>query len=82
LFLNITMDFFNSNRFITILMLVLVVSVLSSCAKPVLEQQGPKQPTTLETIGKLDAIANVLGCMFDPAPCQKKAKEQKKLHED
>ena len=64
------MDFFNSNKFITILMLVLVFSVLSSCAKPVLEQQGPKQPTTLETIGKLDAISKVLGCMFDPAPCQ------------
>ena len=39
----------------------------------------PKQPTTLETIGKLDAIANVLGCMFDPTPCQERKKEEKDL---
>ena len=45
--------------------------------KPKLETQGPKQPTTIDTIGKLDAIANVLGCMFDPAPCQEKNKENK-----
>jgi hypothetical protein len=31
----------------------------------------------METIGKLDAIGYVLGCMFDPAPCQKKAEENK-----
>ena len=50
---------------------------MSGCAKPQVVHDQPKQPTTLETIGKLDAIANVLGCMFDPAPCQKKAQEQK-----
>ena len=33
----------------------------------------------LETIGKLDAIVTVLGCMFDPAPCQEKSKEQKDI---
>ena len=47
------------------------------CAKPQVMHDQPKQPTTLETIGKLDAIANVLGCMFDPTPCQEKSKEDK-----
>ena len=50
---------------------------MNGCAKPQVAHDQPKQPTTLDTIGKLDAIANVLGCMFDPTPCQKKAKEQK-----
>ena len=44
-------------------------------SKKVLETMVSKQPTTLETIGKLDAIATVLGCMFDPTPCREKAKQ-------
>jgi hypothetical protein len=71
------MEYFNSNKFIALLVIVIVFAGLSGCAKPKLETQGPKQPTTIDTIGKLDAIANVLGCMFDPAPCQEKAKENK-----
>ena len=34
-----------------------------------------KVPTELETIGKLEAIGTVLGCMFDPAPCEEKKKQ-------
>ena len=34
-----------------------------------------KAPTTIETIQQLDAIVNVLGCMFDPKPCQKASKK-------
>ena len=71
------MEYFNSNKFIALLVIVIVFAGLSGCANPKLETQGPKQPTTIDTIGKLDAIANVLGCMFDPAPCQEKAKENK-----
>ena len=66
---------------ITVLVLILVGAGMSGCAKPQVVHDHPKQPTTLETIGKLDAIANVLGCMFDPAPYKKKAQEQKP-HED
>tara|TARA_B100001057_G_scaffold121388_1_gene120128 strand:+ start:613 stop:828 length:216 start_codon:yes stop_codon:yes gene_type:complete len=59
-----------------IVFLVLILIGLSGCANKYITADHPKQPTTLETIGKLDAIANVLGCMFDPAPCQKKSKEE------
>ncbi len=70
------MEFLNSKKFITILFILLLCTGLSNCAKPkVLETMGSKQPTTLETIGKLDAIATVLGCMFDPTPCREKAKQ-------
>ena len=57
---------------IVILVLMLVGAGMSGCAKPQVAHDKPKQPTTIDTIGKLDAIANVLGCMFDPTPCQKK----------
>jgi len=59
-----------------IIFLLLILIGLSGCAKKHIEADHPKQPTTLDTIGRLDAIANVLGCMFDPAPCQKKSKEE------
>ena len=62
-----------------IIFLLLILIGMSGCAKKHISADHPKQPTTLETIGKLDAIANVLGCMFDPAPCQKKSKEQKDI---
>ena len=70
------MEFLNSKKFIAILFVLLLCAGLSSCAKPkVLETMVSKQPNTLETIGKLDAIATVLGCMFDPTPCREKAKQ-------
>ena len=58
------------------MVVILIVGGLSGCAKKHVEMDHPKQPTTLETIGKLDAIAEVLGCMFDPTPCQKKSEEE------
>tara|TARA_B100000575_G_scaffold264058_1_gene239621 strand:+ start:855 stop:1094 length:240 start_codon:yes stop_codon:yes gene_type:complete len=73
------MEFFNSKKFILLIVVILVVGGLTGCAKKHVEMDHPKQPTTLETIGKLDAIANVLGCMFDPTPCQKKSEEQKNV---
>ncbi len=66
-------------KIIISLVLILIGLGLAGCAKPQVEHDHPKQPTTIETIGKLDAIVNVLGCMFDPAPCQKKSKEQKDI---
>jgi hypothetical protein len=29
----------------------------------------------METIGQLEAIGTVLGCLFDPTPCQKASKK-------
>ena len=70
------MEFFNSKKFILLIVVILIVGGLSGCAKKHVEMDHPKQPTTLETIGKLDAIGYVLGCMFDPTPCQKKSEEE------
>ena len=59
-------------KIILLLILILIGIGLSGCVKPQVKHDQPKQPTTIETIGKLDAIVDVLGCMFDPGPCQKK----------
>jgi len=69
---------------ILILVLILFVAGLSGCAKPKIENQGPKQPTTLETIGKMKGIATVLGCMFAPASeeCVKLREERPTAKED
>ena len=55
-----------------------------SFAKPKIENQGPKQPTTLETVGKMKGIVSVLGCMFAPASdeCKKLQSDQPSYKED
>lgn len=66
------MEYFNSKKFIMILVILLVCAALSGCAKPKqIETQGPKQPSTLESIGRMDEIAIALGCMFNPSACEK-----------
>ncbi len=60
------MDFFNERTFIAILIVIMVALALASCAPKTLPDQGPKQPTVLETISKADTIGRVLGCMFAP----------------
>ena len=52
------------------------------CAKPKVNADQKKH-TTIDTIGKLDSIANILGCMFgssDPI-CDKKNSTQDKSEE-
>ena len=75
------MEFFNSKKFIAILLVVLFVSVLSGCAKKPLVKQEPKQPTTLESVAKMKSIGAMIGCVFAPTEpeCQKLRK--KKAHE-
>ena len=68
------MNFLNRNKFILFLTVVLICAGLSGCAKPKIDTERPQ--TMLDTVGKLEAIGLVLGCMFDPTPCQEKAKEQ------
>ena len=55
------------------LVMILVLLMLSGCAKPRVENQVPRTPTTLETVAKMKGIASVLGCMFAPGneECQK-----------
>ena len=67
-------------RYLIVILLLILIG-LSGCVskqKPI-ETKEPKVQTTLETIGKLNAIGNVLGCLFDPTPCQK---ANKKLNEE
>ena len=55
-------------KIIKLLTLILIGIGASGCAKPKVNTV----PTEMDTIGNLDAISNVLGCMFDPATCQDK----------
>ena len=68
-------QFLNSKKFILLCILFLIFLSVFGCAKPKVNTEQSKPHTTIDTIGKLDAIATVLGRMFDPKPCQEKAKE-------
>ena len=59
------------------LCMILVLLMLAGCAKPRVDNQGPRTPTTLETVAKMKGIASVLGCMFAPGN-----EECKKLQAD
>ena len=48
------------------LAMILILLMLAGCAKPRVENQVPRAPTTLETVAKMKGIASVLGCMFAP----------------
>ena len=67
-------------RYLIVILLLILIG-LSGCVskQKSIETKEPKAQTTLETIGKLNAIGNVLGCLFDPTPCQK---ANKKLNEE
>lgn len=61
------MEFFNSNKFILIILMVLIVATVIGCVKKPIEAQGPTQGTTIDSIGKMKSIGQVIGCMFAPA---------------
>ena len=69
-------------EWLVIISLVVLLVVLSACAEPRAGTQT-KQPEVPEvpdeqpdsntpTVANMEGIANVLGCMFDPTPCQEK----------
>ena len=64
-------------KIIILLTLILIGIGATSCAKPKVNTV----PTEMDTIGKLDAISTVLGCMFAPSDCQDK-KDLGKTEED
>ena len=66
------------------LVMILVLLMLSGCAKPKVENQGPRIPTTMETVGKMKGIASVLGCMFAPGSeeCEKLQTDRDTVKED
>ena len=57
-------------KIIILLTLILIGIGVSACAKPKLNDDPVDKE--VPTVQKLDGIAFVLGCMFDPAPCQDK----------
>ena len=64
-------------RLVIFFAIAMIISLgVSGCAtKTVLDSATPtevpsvKQPTTAETIGKMPAIVDALGCMFAPHTC-------------
>ena len=63
-------------RYLIVILLLILIG-LSGCVskQKSIESGSPTAHTSLETIGKLDAIGSVLGCLFDPTPCQKANKK-------
>ena len=78
------MKFFDDKTISAFVIILIMGMVLLGCAKPTLQQQGPKQNTTLETISKAGSIGLMLGCIFSPTSdeCQKlrKSKADTKPH--
>jgi hypothetical protein len=65
-------------KIIILLTLILIGIGVFGCAKPNVDtvpEDSPivsNTPVDTPTVSNLEAIANVLGCMFDPTPCQAK----------
>ncbi len=75
------MDFkFNTfEKWVVIFAIVMIISGgVNGCAKKPIEKTIPddsiqkqeKEPTTVDTIGKIPGIVDALGCMFAPATCK------------
>ena len=72
------MNYLITKKFAMLLVLVLVATALSGCGtKTIKVKDEQRQPTTLETIGRLEGIANALGCMFG-ADCSNLSKPNEK----
>jgi|TARA_R110000868_G_scaffold288488_2_gene548771 hypothetical protein len=57
-------------KIIILLTLILIGIGVTNCAKPKVNNDPVDKE--VPTVQNLEAIANVLGCMFDPTPCQEK----------
>ena len=76
------MEIFNSKKFIRLIVLILLLAGLAGCAKKAVYKTNPTEPDTIEdpkekteiltdSVGKMEGIANALGCMFAPETCGK-----------
>ncbi len=76
------MEIFNSKKFIVLMVLILLLSGLTGCANKAVYNTNPTLPDTVEdpkdkkqtltdSVGKMQGIANALGCMFAPETCNK-----------
>lgn len=68
-------------EYLTIILLIVLLLGLSSCAKPKVADQ-PKQPTLIETIGNMGKAGKAIGCVFAPwnKECQR-IKDEKAPHQ-
>tara|TARA_B100000579_G_scaffold301850_1_gene251781 strand:- start:1921 stop:2124 length:204 start_codon:yes stop_codon:yes gene_type:complete len=60
-------NFFNSKKFITCMIVLIICIGLFGCGVKQIKHQEPKQKepiTTVDTIGNMDAMVGVLGCIF------------------
>jgi len=60
------MDFFNDKTFSAMLIIILVAFTLLSCTPKTIHTQGPRQPNTMESVGKMKSVGLIIGCMFAP----------------
>ena len=76
------MEIFNGKRFIMLMVLILFFAGLTGCVKKAVYKTNPKLPDTVEdqkdkpatltdSVGKMQGIADALGCMFAPETCNK-----------
>lgn len=76
------MEIFNSKKFTILMVLILLLAGLTGCAKHAVYKTNPTLPDTVEdpkdktetltdSVGKMQGIANALGCMFAPETCNK-----------
>ena len=65
-----------------LILLILLLAGLTGCAKKAVYKTNPTLPDTVEdhkektetltdSVGKMEGIANALGCMFAPETCGK-----------
>lgn len=60
------MKFFDDKTISAFVIILVMAILLLGCAKKPLQQQGPKQPNTLESVAKMKSVGLILGCMFAP----------------
>tara|TARA_B100000212_G_scaffold314263_1_gene267696 strand:+ start:345 stop:587 length:243 start_codon:yes stop_codon:yes gene_type:complete len=67
-------------RYLIIFLFLMLLGLGGCVSKQIkIESKEKDAPTTLETIGKMGTIVDVLGCVFDPNAC---TKANKKLQEE
>ncbi len=81
------MEIFNSKKFIVLMVLILLLSGLTGCANKAVYNTNPTLPDTVEdpkekketltdTVGKMQGVADALGCIFAPEICEATKQER------
>ena len=59
-------------EWLIIIFLVVILVNLSACANPKAGAPTEQPDSNTPTVANMEGIANAIGCMFDPAGCQRK----------